>query len=343
MSGMAPFFSIILPVYNVAPFLRECLESVLAQTFQDWECVCIDDGSTDGCGAIFDEYVACDKRFRVVHQPNAGVSVARNAALDIAKGEWIVFLDGDDLLKPDALARLSVAVAPNIDIIRYGFLVFDENMIPKWEPAAPNTTADVDVSRQIDMALFYAYVWQHTYRRSRVRDLRFPRYRRGEDRVFFDAFLLDRVNILRVLEATLYGYRQRATSAVHAEPSTQVLLDEMDHRLDIIRMIDDSPKTVIYAGNRWLEGHFTREFPLIAGRRKADRRALVAAWCERMRSLRSAKGFSRWGAFLARLASRRATFPLAWLLCYWVSRIRLSIRYRMGIVRRRLCERRERR
>ena len=67
---MTPFFSIIIPVYNVAPYLRECLDSVVAQTFTDWEAICVDDGSTDGSGAILDEYEAGDKRFRVIHQRN---------------------------------------------------------------------------------------------------------------------------------------------------------------------------------------------------------------------------------------------------------------------------------
>ena len=79
-------FSIIIPVYNVAQYLRECLDSVLAQTFTDWEAICVDDGSTDGSGAILDEYAAKDWRFRVIHQDNAGVGFARNVALNVARG-----------------------------------------------------------------------------------------------------------------------------------------------------------------------------------------------------------------------------------------------------------------
>jgi len=74
---MSPFFSIIIPVYNVAPYLRECLDSVLAQTFTDWEAICVDDGSTDGSGAILDEYAAKEPRIKVIHPKNAGVGAAR--------------------------------------------------------------------------------------------------------------------------------------------------------------------------------------------------------------------------------------------------------------------------
>ena len=91
-----PFFSIIIPVYNVAPYLRECLDSLLAQTFADWEAICVDDGSIDGSGAILDEYAARDRRFMVIHQTNAGVSAARNAGIDAARGKYVTFLDGDD-------------------------------------------------------------------------------------------------------------------------------------------------------------------------------------------------------------------------------------------------------
>lgn len=92
----SPKFSIIIPVYNVAPYLRECLDSVLVQTYTSWEAICVDDGSTDGSGVILDEYAARDARFRVVHKVNEGVSAARNYALDIAKGDYVQFVDADD-------------------------------------------------------------------------------------------------------------------------------------------------------------------------------------------------------------------------------------------------------
>ena len=93
-----PFFSIIIPVYNVAPYLRECLDSVLAQTFTNWEAICVDDGSIDGSGDILDEYASRDHRLRVIHQPNAGVSAARNVGLNAIEGEYFLFVDGDDMI-----------------------------------------------------------------------------------------------------------------------------------------------------------------------------------------------------------------------------------------------------
>ncbi len=107
---MCPFFSIVIPVYNVAPYLRECLDSVLAQTFGDWEALCVDDGSTDGSSDILDEYAAKDKRFRIIHQANAGVSVARNAAINMAQGDWTGFLDSDDVWLPWLLEGIKESI-----------------------------------------------------------------------------------------------------------------------------------------------------------------------------------------------------------------------------------------
>lgn len=99
-------FSVIIPVYNVEPYLRECLDSMLQQTCPDWEAVCVDDGSTDGSAGILSEYASRDSRFRIVTQPNGGLSAARNTGLDHATGDYILFLDSDDWLEPNTLQTL---------------------------------------------------------------------------------------------------------------------------------------------------------------------------------------------------------------------------------------------
>lgn len=115
-------FSIIIPVYNVAPYLCACLDSVLAQTYVDWEAICVDDGSTDGCGAILDEYAAKDARFKVVHQKNAGVSVARNRGMSRSTGEVFGFVDGDDFVARNLLSEVNCLFEkeqPDLVRIRY--------------------------------------------------------------------------------------------------------------------------------------------------------------------------------------------------------------------------------
>jgi glycosyltransferase involved in cell wall biosynthesis len=96
-----PVISIIVPVYKTEKYLRRCIDSILAQTFKDFECILINDGSPDNCPAICDEYAAKESRIVVIHKKNAGVSAARNAGLDMARGEWIGFVDSDDWCDPD--------------------------------------------------------------------------------------------------------------------------------------------------------------------------------------------------------------------------------------------------
>lgn len=105
-----PTFSIIMPVYNVAAYLRECLDSILAQTYTDWEVICVNDGSTDECGAILDDYAARDGRVVVIHQENQGVNVARQRALDIARGDWVASVDSDDWIEKDYFEHLQAAL-----------------------------------------------------------------------------------------------------------------------------------------------------------------------------------------------------------------------------------------
>ena len=100
-------FSVIIPVYNVEQYLRDCLDSVLAQTFGEWEAICVDDGSTDGSAAILKEYAARDARIRVIAQRNADTAAARNAGLKAAKGDYIFFLDSDDWIESKVLQTLN--------------------------------------------------------------------------------------------------------------------------------------------------------------------------------------------------------------------------------------------
>lgn len=117
--------SIVVPVYKVEPWLRDCLNSILAQTFTNWECICVDDGSPDRCGEICDEYAKRDSRFRVIHKTNGGLSSARNAGMDAAKGIYLYFLDSDDILKPETLQILvSSADSENLDTVFFGLEPF---------------------------------------------------------------------------------------------------------------------------------------------------------------------------------------------------------------------------
>lgn len=120
--------SVVIPVYNVEKYLNECIESVLTQTYTDYEIILVDDGSTDSSGHICDDYMTADSRVRVIHQKNGGLSAARNTGLKEAKGEYIYFLDSDDYIEEYTLEYLvEVSVKENADVVFFdGYVFFDE-------------------------------------------------------------------------------------------------------------------------------------------------------------------------------------------------------------------------
>jgi glycosyltransferase involved in cell wall biosynthesis len=119
--------SIIIPIYNMEEYLRECIDSALKQTYKDIELVLVDDGSHDNCPQICDEYVALDSRVKVIHQENGGLSVARNSGLAMARGEYVYFLDSDDYIAENAIKELyDEAKNSNLDVVLFDGLVVDE-------------------------------------------------------------------------------------------------------------------------------------------------------------------------------------------------------------------------
>lgn len=114
-----PIATFIIPVYNVDDYLPACIQSILLQSIPNFEVILVDDGSPDKSGQICDDYAEKDARVRVIHQENAGVSAARNAGLDAAKGQWICFVDGDDLVTPDLLEK-ALAAGSGYEIVCFG-------------------------------------------------------------------------------------------------------------------------------------------------------------------------------------------------------------------------------
>lgn len=123
--------TIIVPVYNVEDYLSRCIESVIAQSYNCWELILVDDGSPDNCPQICDNYSSLDGRIKVIHQINKGQASARNAGLDVAKGDLIMFLDSDDFLHKDALRdSLAVLKKTNADIVQFSFIKGNDNIFP---------------------------------------------------------------------------------------------------------------------------------------------------------------------------------------------------------------------
>ena len=120
-----PKVSVVIPVYNVETYIRECLDSAIAQTLKDIEIICVDDGSTDGCPQILDEYAQKDDRIKVIHKANSGYGHSMNVGLDAATGEYFAILESDDIIKPNMYEVLyAEAKKHDVDLIKSDYEIF---------------------------------------------------------------------------------------------------------------------------------------------------------------------------------------------------------------------------
>lgn len=239
-----PYFSIIIPVYNVAPYLRECLDSVLAQTFTAWEAICVDDGSTDGSGAILDEYAAKDKRFRVIHQANAGVSAARNVAIGAVKGEWVGFLDADDVFRLNVLdvCREAVELFPAVDIIRFKLKEFAEHSYCDWpDMESLDSYRCLDFAIKISPAEYKGGFSTRFYKASKVKQIKFLPFVVGEDLAWL-VRVMDGASSMVVINAVCYGYRQRSSSVTHQRISGRIVESEIMYAAEVLKIMAFSKK-----------------------------------------------------------------------------------------------------
>lgn len=182
--------SVIIPVYNTeANKLRRCLKSIVAQDFNDFECIIIDDGSIEDIGKVCDDFAAADSRLRVIHKPNGGVSSARNAGLDHAKGEWIVFVDSDDYILPFHLSALIGITNKEVDMVLTSFRFLHPNKVTEHQYPNKSYNGKEEVRDFISYTDFldYQIPWDKMYRRSVISEynLRFDeKLSLSEDRLF---------------------------------------------------------------------------------------------------------------------------------------------------------------
>lgn len=218
-----PFISIVIPVYNAAEYLPACLDSLLAQSFTDWEAICVNDGSKDGSLTILQQYAAKDARIRVIDKPNGGVSTARNAALDAACGQYLCMVDADDELPPEALARLTAPLQQQgtLDFVTGGMVWYHHKNGEVTQEVRPPLTYH---ARQTGAVKSLPLLMKHVsglpsgklYRRAVVEaaHLRYnPAVRIGEDQDFTLHFLLH-IESAYVVEGDVYHYMIRSNSAM---------------------------------------------------------------------------------------------------------------------------------
>lgn len=248
--------SFIIPSYNDEAYVTACLESVSALKGEDYEFIVVDDGSTDGTGGICDRFSRQDRRFKVIHQPNKGVSEARNAGIDAASGKWLFFIDGDDYIYPD---QIETSILPELDdscdVI---FFLYDEDIqgkLGKSDPFAVKRTV-MDTPEQVEAlrcAVWNRYYeklkawtgagvniaspWGKVYRTEFIKEngLRFvPGIIRAQDQLF-NAHVYLCVKRAMLLPVTGYVYRGRAGKSYpyrkELEENDRLLLQEHEKYL----------------------------------------------------------------------------------------------------------------
>ena len=220
--------SVIVPVFNVAGYLPQCVDSILSQDYGNLEVILIDDGSTDGSGEICDRYAALDSRVRVIHQKNGGAAAAKNAGLRLATGEYLAFADSDDYLEPGAYGFLMrVLLETGADAVQGSFREVYRNRAEE-QRISEEILEGYDYLLRFPKDFSCALLWNKLYRRALFDGVFFEEGHKIDDEYFtYQGFLQPR-KVVRA-DRVVYNYRKRASSVMSSpESAERLVLDCLD-------------------------------------------------------------------------------------------------------------------
>jgi glycosyltransferase involved in cell wall biosynthesis len=231
LKSLTPTISVIVPVYDVEKYINFCVDSILTQTFEDFECILVDDGSPDNCGAICDAYAKNDSRITVIHRQNGGLSAARNSGIEIARGEFIAFIDSDDVVEPDYLKVLYELCQKNdAKLSACVFYEFEDNLVITREMLSTQyKNLEKDNCFSKDEFLIKMFEWEvpicahcKLYHKSLFDSIRFP-----ENKVYEDLattyLLVNETSRCAFANFELYGYRCRPNSIMTSMKAEQAI------------------------------------------------------------------------------------------------------------------------
>ena len=246
--------SVIVPVYNVESYLERCLKSLTEQSYSNIEIILVDDGSTDGSGRICDQYRDIDDRINVIHKTNGGLADARNAGLDVAKGEYIAFVDSDDWVSPYYIGNLYSALTEagaDLAISMYINVTGDE-----IKTEATNELANVRIcsnEESLKQMLLQRGIETSSpgklYRMSSVGDLRFPKGKLYED-IMFTTTMLSRAGKVAIIDNIDYYYYQRPGSIRYRQFSKQKM-DCIYNSQELLAYIDSNHRDLDKEAISW--------------------------------------------------------------------------------------------
>ncbi|GCF88550.1 glycosyltransferase family 2 protein [Shewanella sp. M-Br] len=299
VTKMQPMISIIIPVYKVERFLARCLDSVLAQTYSDFEIICVNDGSPDNCGVILAEYEKNDNRIKVINQVNQGLSVARNTGLDFARGNYICFVDSDDAIQPQTLEiALFWAEKKQADLVVWQSVYSDG--FEKPDKLFDIEKIDVII---VNEPLYHknkrpnkigSVVWNKLYKKELVEDERFIPGVHYED-ISYSFSIMEKRPKTVVIPAELYLYTKFEESITQQRPTLKLI---KDYHIAINSIYNSYKKNMISKELKHIRHNLLR--PLLSNQFKKCKQAdqdqrvvMLQAFAEELRDL-DAKGLLTW-------------------------------------------------
>lgn len=304
--------SIIVPVYNIEKYIERCILSILAQTYTDFELLLINDGSTDSSLEICNKWEQKDQRIRLFSQKNSGVSSARNLGLDVALGEYICFIDGDDWIAPDCLEKMIIHMTENVDVIVCEHQKITENGVLIDKPSEKlnffGKRSQSEALHDIYHNQFYPrIIWGKLYRKELWQNIRFKHFAYTEDTLaMFE--ILNQIQSLYIISDPLYFYFQRNDSVSH-----QLNLSHCEDALATCAFmyqtaLEQYPNFLPRAAQSFLAcGHYALVQYDMAGKKEKGVELI-----ERMQQVYQSSPVKS-----TAFADRLLIFP-KWVLCLWV-------------------------
>ena len=347
-------FSIITPCYKCAKYVRETLDSVRTQKVADWELICVDDGSPDETGRVLDDYLRehcasvteservieaigdedrhpdvpkrvlagelpSGARMTVVHQQNCGVSGARNTALTLATGEWLVFLDGDDLLAPGALEIVSACLVKelNADIVECGFVNFNDGEQVRWERRDGKCIA-VDLAKEIPDAPFSGCFQRFVFRREVVKEIAYKGVSCSEEMGYMVKGFIRAQKMIQT-DSVFYWYRVVGGSMSHRGVSFRLFVDYYDAVRHVTKLLSQCGKTISSAASRGLVNKWTERqvSDIVTLENRNERRQAFSYWIQELPKLmRYDSMMTKWQRFIVGACCFTKSWTVACLLCF---------------------------
>ena len=264
--------SIIVPIYKVEKYLQRCIDSLISQTYKNIEIILVDDGSPDSCGSICDKNAIKDKRIRVIHKSNGGLSSARNAGLDVCSGDYIMFVDSDDWVEPDFCKDAYASITSyGVDLSVFGYYEFrnDKKIVfctPK--PRIADSEEALKLILQMDDVV-YNFAWNKIYHKRLFNKLRYPEGRLYEDQgTTYKA--ISSAKKIYISNSILYNYDRRHESITSASNTPKDINDKFDLWYERLIFLKKYHPSLVEEEYRQLSNHILNGIKFIDFKKDAE-------------------------------------------------------------------------